>query len=434
MNERDSEIMAQSLRQDGHSESSSIDLADIIILNTCSIREKAEHKVISLLGSLRKNKEINKNCIICVAGCVAQQEGVRILEKMPFVDLIIGTQHIYSLADLLKKSQGSGKIIANQLSSAYQIPPFLPSLKEDADTQEFSRFVTIMQGCNNFCTYCVVPYTRGREISRKKEDILDEVKVLVDGGVTDITLLGQNVNSYGLANSVCESDSPYLFADLLRETSQIAGLRRLRFTTSHPKDLSDDLIQSFANTPLLCPQFHLPVQSGSNEILSRMNRKYTREQYLRLVDKLRAAQPEIALSTDIIVGFPGETDADFQCTLDLLNEVKFHSSFSFKYSDRPGTASSSFKDKIPEKVKAERLRIFQARQDEISLEKNMKYVGNTLELLVESISEIGFAGRSATNHLVHVSRKNSSSPRRGEYVWAKIVHAGKHSLKGELPE
>lgn len=442
MNIRDTEIMAQTLTENGYIESESIEDVALVVLNTCSIRAKAEQKVFSLLGSLRKNKKVNPDMQICVAGCVAQQEGETIIERMPHVDLIIGTQHIYNLPQLLARSSTSRTAV--NLADDYEIPRFVPTVSKtdqlsDADSPpltpnvQFSRFVTIMQGCNNFCTYCVVPHTRGREVSRKVVDILDEIKVLVSSGVSEITLLGQNVNSYGRSNRVTENNSPYSFAMLLHDVAQIDGLKRLRFTTSNPKDLSDELIDCFSQIDILCPQFHLPVQSGSNTILKRMNRKYTVEDYLEKVNGLRKVCPHIALTTDIIVGFPGETEEDFQETMKLLENVKYHGSFSFKYSDRPGTKAQALDSKVPEDLKSSRLQVFQKRQDEISLEKNRAYVGNTLKILVEKVTEENMVGRTDTNHIVHLGgtgQKQTIVP--GQYVDAAITFAGQHSLKGAL--
>lgn len=442
MNIRDTEIMAQTLTENGYIESESIEDAALVVLNTCSIRAKAEQKVFSLLGSLRKNKKVNPDMQICVAGCVAQQEGETILERMPHVDLIIGTQHIYNLPQLLARSATSRTAV--NLADDYEIPRFVPTVSKtdelsDADSPplapniQFSRFVTIMQGCNNFCTYCVVPHTRGREVSRKVVDILDEIKVLVSSGVSEITLLGQNVNSYGRSNRVTENSSPYSFAMLLHDVAQIDGLKRLRFTTSNPKDLSDELIDCFSQIDILCPQFHLPVQSGSNSILKRMNRKYTVEDYLEKVNGLKKVCPHIALTTDIIVGFPGETEEDFQETMNLLENVKYNGSFSFKYSDRPGTKAQALDPKVPEHLKSSRLQVFQKRQDEISLEKNRAYVGKTLKILVEKVTEENMVGRTDTNHIVHLGetgQKQTIVP--GQYVDAAITFAGQHSLKGAL--
>ena len=433
MNERDSEIMAQLLGEKGYVETSDSEQADLIILNTCSIRAKAEQKVMSLLGVLRKQKKRNPKLKICVTGCVAQQEGRRLVERMPHVDLVLGTQNIYQLADLLENLDSQQ--VVTFLSDDYHIPAFVPDLKAGSEKQRrstvpFKKFLTIMQGCNNYCSYCVVPFTRGREISRKVDHILEEARVLVEAGVREITLLGQNVNSYGKTNVVSEKNSAYNFADLLREVSGIPGLQRLRFTTSNPKDLSDELMRCFGEVDILCPQFHLPVQSGSNRILSLMNRKYSRELYLEKVEALRTYCPEIALTTDMIIGFPGETDRDFEETMSLLEGVRYHGSFSFKYSDRPGTRSAEFDNKVEEAVKSERLQVFQARQDAISLERNRSYVGKTFSVMIEKSDQDSMVGRTETNHLVHVAHSgNGRQP--GEIIPVRIVHAGQHSLRGE---
>lgn len=440
MNERDSEIMAQSLSNYGYVEGMDIYGADLVILNTCSIRAKAEQKVMSMLGYLRKIKLERPEMKICVAGCVAQQEGAQIVKKMPHVDLVIGTQNIYDIGALLEKeANGREKVVTNLIDN-YDIPRFLPEvyLPGSADilsassrqVTHFRKFVTIMQGCNNYCTYCVVPYTRGREVSRKVDDIIDEVKVLVGSGIKEITLLGQNVNSYGKTNQVTTTKENYTFANLLKQVAGIDGLARLRFTTSNPKDLTDELMQCFQDIDNLCPQFHLPVQAGSDEILKRMNRKYTVAQYKEKVDKLRQYCPHIALTTDVIVGFPGETDRDFDGTMDLLEKIRFHGSFSFKYSDRPGTRASEFAEKVDEEVKSARLARFQSRQDEISLQRNKEYVGQIKRVMIEDIGDEGAKGRTDTNHIVHFEENLSGAP--GEIVRARILFAGQHSLKGKV--
>lgn len=440
MNERDSEIMAQSLAPYGYIEGMEMNEADLVILNTCSIRAKAEQKVLSLLGYLRKTKARRPAMKICVAGCVAQQEGSRLLERMPHVDLVVGTQNIYNIPTLLQRVAQEGSRVVTDLRDDYAIPRFLPALAPQTtapasddvapSSGRFSKFVTIMQGCNNYCTYCVVPYTRGREISRKVDDIVEEVQTLVKSGVKEITLLGQNVNSYGKANAVTADGRPYNFSDLLREVSGVDGLARLRFTTSHPKDLTDALMRSFREVKNLCPQFHLPVQSGSDRILERMNRKYTAAQYLEKVEKLREHIPGIALTTDIIVGFPGESDEDFRQTMELLEQVRFHGSFSFKYSDRPGTRASGLPGKVDEEVKSARLAQFQHRQDEISLLRNREYVGAVQSVMLEECREDGGKGRTATNHIVHFA--DCRGQVAGDIVDMKIVHAGQHSLRGEI--
>ena len=440
MNERDSEIMAQSLSGYGYIEGMEMNEADLVILNTCSIRAKAEQKVLSLLGYLRKTKLKRPAMKICVAGCVAQQEGNRLLDRMPHVDLVVGTQNIYNIGSLLQRAETDGSRVVTGLRDDYAIPQFLPTLPSITaeagsdctvpSSVQFSKFVTIMQGCNNYCTYCVVPYTRGREISRNVADIMEEVQTLMKAGVKEIILLGQNVNSYGKANAVTADGRPYNFSDLLREVSRIEGLARLRFTTSNPKDLTDALMKSFRDVKNLCPQFHLPVQSGSDRILKKMNRKYTAAQYLEKVEKLREYIPGIALTTDIIVGFPDESDDDFQETMNLLEEVRFHGSFSFKYSDRPGTRASELAEKVDERVKAERLAVFQQRQDEISLLRNREYVGLAQSVMLEECGEDGGKGRTGTNHIVHFS--DCRGHVAGDIVKMKIVHAGQHSLRGEI--
>ncbi len=432
MNERDSEIIEQLLAQDGYMATDTLEDADIILINTCSIRAKAEQKVFSLLGQLRENKEKNAALVIGVTGCVAQQEGERIMERMPHVDLVVGTQQIYRLPEMLDRlaCKVSTREIATDLDDSLSIPPFQKLLHQAPPSPScFKRFVTIMQGCNNFCSYCVVPGTRGREISRPVRDILEEVDILVGQGVKEVTLLGQNVNSYGMTNSV--ADNPVTFPLLLRSIAEIPGLQRLRFTTSHPKDLSEELMRCFREIDILCPHFHLPVQSGSNRVLQLMNRKYTVETYLDKVATLRRIRPDIALATDIIVGFPGETDEDFQATMDLLATVRFHSSFSFKYSDRPHTRSTEFADKVPEDVKSARLAAFQSSQDAISLDRNREYLGKEVEVMVEALSEASCKGRTSTNQIVHFPPGTAIlSP--GDLVQVRINHAGKHSLKGEI--
>lgn len=434
MNERDSEIIEQLLAQEGYVPTAEPEGADVILINTCSIREKAEQKVFSLLGSLRPEKLRNPHLLLGVTGCVAQQEGEQIRERMPHVDLIVGTQQIYRLPEMLDRlHQGvTSKEIATNMEASFTIPPFqklLAGVSPFPSPQGFKRFVTIMQGCDNFCSYCVVPGTRGREISRPMADILEEVAILVDQGVREITLLGQNVNSYGTTNRVAEEQVD--FPRLLRAVAAIEGVQRLRFTTSHPKDLTEELMRCFAEIDNLCPHFHLPVQSGSNAVLRRMNRKYTAQDYLDKVERLRRYRSDIALATDIIVGFPGETEADFQATMDLLNRVRYHGSFSFKYSDRPHTRSAEFGDKVPEEEKSRRLALFQERQDQICFERNCEYIGETVEIMVEATSSAGLKGRTPSNHIVHCPEATVNL-RPGELALVCISHAGKHSLKGQI--
>jgi tRNA-2-methylthio-N6-dimethylallyladenosine synthase len=427
MNDRDSEIMRQLLAK-VYEPTDVIHGADAIIVNTCSIRDKAEQKAYSLLGALRKRKRDNPELIIAATGCVAQQEGAKMLSRMPHVDLVVGPQNIYQLPELFVKTQQQRKgIVATDMAKSFHIPPFLPSLKQG---QPYKRFVTIMQGCNNFCTYCIVPFTRGREISRKPEDILAEVSHLAAGGVKEVTLLGQNVNSYGNDHPAGSRTS---FASLLRMVTEIKGIERVRFTTSNPKDLSEELMQCFTDLKKLCPHFHLPVQSGSNAILKHMNRKYSIEHYLSKVEKLRSYCPEIALTTDIIVGFPGETDEDFQATIDLVEKIRYHSAFSFKYSNRPPAKSCQFTDSVSREEKERRLARLQERLQQITLERNSEYIGRRMELMVEGQSKAAggqWSGRSGTNHIVNFQSHDALVP--GQLVQVIIQEACLHSLRGKL--
>jgi tRNA-2-methylthio-N6-dimethylallyladenosine synthase len=427
MNERDSEIMGHLLTKAHYFPTTQIDQADLVLVNTCSIRAKAEQKVYSLLGRLKRWKAKRPSRLIVVAGCVAQQEGARIPVRMPHVDIVLGTQHIHQLTELVTEAaDGSGPVIAVNLSPKFTIPPYIPP----SPAREIKKFVTIMQGCNNFCTYCVVPYTRGREISRPPDDIVAEITALAARGIKEVTLLGQNVNSYGKTGA--QADAGFDFPALLRRVAAIQGIERIRFTTSHPKDLSRELMQTFQQIDKLCPHFHLPVQSGSNRILKRMNRKYTVESYKDLVNALRSFRPDIALTTDIIVGFPGETEEDFCATMSLLETVRFHSAFSFKYSDRPNAKSASFTNKVSEAEKTDRLKRLQGRQDVITLERNREFVGWKLKVMVEGQSKAAdgqMSGRSATNHIVNF---NGNGLLPGETVLVTITEALLHSLRGEL--
>jgi len=425
MNDRDSEIMAQMLEQ-SYSPALSVDDADLVVVNTCSIRAKAEQKALSLLGRLRRSKNSHRGKIIAVVGCVAQQEGERLLERLPHVDLVVGTQNIYNLPALIEEVSAAGRrVAAVEQSASFAIPPFLPAADKGLG---FKRYVTIMQGCDNFCTYCVVPYTRGREVSRPREDILAEVRHLTANGVREITLLGQNVNSYGRGMG----GRSHGFAGLLREVASVDGLRRLRFTTSNPHDLTAEVIGCFAELDVLCPHFHLPVQSGSNAVLKAMNRRYTREKYLDLVAALRRARPGIAITTDIIVGFPGESEEDFRMTMDLVREVRFHGAFSFRYSDRPRARSAGFPLKLPEAVKQERLAALQELINSIAEERLADFVGSVQDVMVEGRSRNNpreWSGRTGHNIIVNFAGPDGLSP--GDTLPVVISGACRHSLRGE---
>lgn len=376
--------------------------ADVIILNTCAIRGKAEQKAFSFLGRLAGLKQRKPELIIGVGGCVAQQEGKRILSRVPHVDLVFGTHAIGRLVRNIERISATRCRIVD-VRTTTEIDPGDFSAGPHSHSNA-SAFVTIMRGCDNYCTYCVVPYVRGREASRKTEDILQEIKMLVDGGVREVTLLGQNVNSYGQKEGLCG------FAELLTRVSDIRGLSRIRFTTSHPKDLSDELIQAFVQLDKLCHHIHLPVQSGSNGILKRMNRRYTLENYLEKIGALKSACPDIAVTSDIIVGFPGESDRDFQATLGLIQRVQFDGLFAFAYSDRPNAPAARFDHKVKEDVKKERLQAVLALQEKITQNKNQQLVGTEQQVLVDgpstgSASPLSgteqWSGRNPGNKIVH---------------------------------
>lgn len=382
MNEHDSETISGMLREMGCEEVFSKEESDITIINTCSIRENADKRFFGTLGQLKKLKEKNPDYIACVCGCMMQQQHIidTVKQKYPWVDIIFGTHNIHRFPALLENVYNEKQKVLEILEDREEIVEGLPAKR----LYRHKAFVNIMYGCNNFCTYCIVPYTRGREKSRRPEDIIDEIKRLVADDVKEVTLLGQNVNSYRgerYDGSTCD------FSDLIYMLNDIEGLERIRFMTSHPKDLSDKLIQAFADCDKLCNYIHLPVQAGSSRVLKRMNRKYSREQYLELVRKLRAAVPDITISTDIIVGFPGETEEDFEETLSLVKEVHYDSAFTFLYSVRKGTPAAEYEDQIPEDVKHERFNRLVDIINEGSAVKNAQYVGRVEKVLVEGISK-----------------------------------------------
>jgi tRNA-2-methylthio-N6-dimethylallyladenosine synthase len=419
MNVADSELMAQVLGEEYHL-TARAEEADLYLINTCAIRRKSEEKVRSLLGSLKSLKQKRPQLILGVGGCVAQQEGERLLAFAPHLNLVFGTQGIYRLPDLVDRAVRGERVVDVALGRDC---PELPHRTWAPGTVQ--TMVTIMQGCDNFCTFCVVPYVRGRETSREPEAVVDEVAAFLAAGGKEVTLLGQNVNSYG--RSLPE---PMTFAQLLRRLNRLPGLKRLRFATSHPRDLSPELIHSFGELSALCEHLHLPVQSGSNRILRRMNRGYTREHYLTKVALLRQTCPGLALSTDLIVGFPGETEADFGQTLDLMREAGFDQAFSFKYSPRPQTRAATFTDQVPEDVKAERLARLQAWQDELTRLSHARLVGQEQEVLVEGRSKRSpeeLCGRLRTNQVV-----NFIGPPElvGQLTRVIITEARPHSLKG----
>ena len=376
MNEHDSETIAGMLSALGYKENSEKEKADVAIINTCSVRDNADKRFYGILGELKKIKKENNNFTVCLCGCMMQQQHIidTVKQKYPWVDIIFGTHNLHEFPKLLTSVLSEKQKLVEVWDEAGEIIEGLPAKRD----YPFKAFVNIIYGCNNFCTYCIVPFTRGRERSRLSADIIKEVHELVADGVKEITLLGQNVNSY---------NGDVDFAGLICLLNRIEGLERIRFMTSHPKDLSDSLIQTFAECEKLCNYIHLPVQSGSTNVLNRMNRKYTKEEYLKLIDRLRAVNPTISITTDIIVGFPGETDEDFLDTLDLVEKVEFDSAFTFLYSIRKGTPAEMYEDQIPEEVKHERFNKLVDLLNEISLKKNKELEGCVVKVLVEGASK-----------------------------------------------
>ncbi len=422
MNEHDSERMAGVLKGQEYVQTEDAATADVIILNTCSIREKAEQKFYSELGRLRSLKLERPGLRIAVAGCIAQQEGKNILSRAPYVDMIFGPSDVARVSELPRLA----KTWSNPLIEINGDPDYhrkkLPASRSD----RLKAWVSIMYGCNNFCTYCIVPYVRGRERSRPPSDVVSEVRELAEQGFKEVTLLGQNVNSYGKG----EADSVD-FPGLLALVNEVPGIERIRFVTSHPRDLSSELIAALRDLPKVCESLHLPVQSGADPVLTAMNRKYTRAAYLDRIKRLRAAVPHITLTSDIIVGFPGETDQDFSLTLQLLREVEYDNVFAFKYSKRPGTAALKLTGHVPESVKEARLAQVLDLQKEISIRKNAAAGGMTFEVLVDGHSKKcgKLTGRTRGNKAVNFEGPDSLI---GTLVMVRITGAGESSLSGEL--
>lgn len=426
MNVHDSEQMAALLADCGYKTTDNVKLADLILLNTCSIREKAAQKVYSELGRIGLLKENNPELIIGVGGCLAQHLGSKFHKRVRHLDFVFGTHNIHRLPEMVAAVRRKREKITqidfyDSLNSVgIYVPPANGAL---------SAFVTIMQGCNNFCAYCVVPYLRGPEMSRPPGEIITEIKKLSGHGVKEVTLLGQNVNSYGknLGKSLN-------FAALIRKIGKISGIERIRFTTSHPRDLSEELINCFAEEEKLCEHIHLPVQSGSNRVLALMNRGYSVEDYMKKVDRLRQVCPRISITSDIIVGFPGETENDYQETIDMMEKIRFDSTFSFKYSIRKGTAAEKLDGKIAECEKQRRLKYLQDLQDKHTLEANTQLEGSLQELLIEGRSknsENDLMGRTGSWKIVNFKGNRELI---GKFMDVKITKSYLHSLRGKLIE
>ena len=418
MNVADSERMAGLLRQIGYSLTDDADDADLILINTCCVRATAEDKVFGQIGRFKALKRLKPNLILGVAGCMAQKEGANLIKRAPHVDFVLGTGQSSEVARVVRSLELERRHIVDTSNVSGEIPSEVFPLRGGS----VSTFVPIMYGCDNFCTYCIVPHVRGRERSRPPEEIFAEVRQAVAEGFKEITLLGQNVNSYA---------GGMTFAELLTACDKL-GVERLRFMTSHPKDLSDALIAAIANGQNICEHIHLPVQHGSNEILRRMNRVYTVEKYLRLVEKIRAAIPHVSLTTDLIVGFPGETDDDFSATLNFLREVKFDAAFTFIYSKRSGTPAATFPNQIDDETKYRRLAELMNVQNDISLAKNSALVDTAVDVLVEGASKTDekiFTGRTRSNKPVLFTH---GSERAGDIVRVKVTHAQTFLLKGDI--
>lgn len=425
MNEEDSEKLSGMLKRIGYELSDSRENASIIIFNTCCVRENAENKVFGNLGQLKKLKEKNPDIIVAVCGCMMQQKGMadKILSMFPFVDIIFGTHNSYKFPEYLNRVIQDGVQVKEILNKEEGIVEGIP-VDRKSDTK---AYVTIMYGCNNFCTYCIVPYVRGRERSRKPEDIEKEVIDLVSQGYKEITLLGQNVNSYGKG-----LDEELSFADLLRRLNNINGIERIRFMTSHPKDLNMDVIKAIKECDKLCEQIHLPVQSGSSKLLKDMNRHYDRKYYLDLIKDIKNELPNVGITTDIIIGFPGETEEDFKDTLDLMREVQYDSAFTYIYSRRQYTPADKMENQIDEETKHRRFNELVATVNSIVKEKNKTLEGKTLEILIEGPSknnENKLTGRSRTGKLVNFPGDKDLV---GKLVNVKIIESKGFSLEGEI--
>lgn len=421
MNEADSEYMASLLMTIGYERVEEMEDANLILVNTCSIRDKAEKKVLSFLGRAYPIKKKN-DCIIAVCGCVAKQEGENLIKKAPYVDIIFGPHHINNLNFFIQRAKNKEKVI--EISDKNSIERNKDLLKIEG----VRAMIPIMQGCNNFCSFCIVPYVRGREVSREINDIIGEIERLANLGIKEVILLGQNVNSYGKDLGIQDG-----FVKLIEEVAKIEKIERIRFTTSHPKDITEKLILAFGIVEKLMPHIHLPVQSGSNRILKLMNRKYDRETYLSIIKKLREVRPDIAITTDIIVGFPTETEKDFQDTLSLVEEVRYDSAFSFKYSKRPYTKASMMENQVPEEIKQRRLEMLQSLLKEIIYEKNRYMEGKVVPVLVESRSKkekTELMGRTPCFRIVNFSAHKDV--KIGKTINVKITRGFKNSLKGEL--
>ncbi|WP_433271081.1 tRNA (N6-isopentenyl adenosine(37)-C2)-methylthiotransferase MiaB [Micromonospora vinacea] len=435
MNVHDSERISGLLEQAGYVRAvPTDDTPDIVVFNTCAVRENADNRLYGNLGRLRPVKDKHPGMQIAVGGCLAQKDRGEIVRKAPWVDVVFGTHNIGALPVLLERARHNAAAEVEILESLDVFPSTLPTRREST----YAGWVSISVGCNNTCTFCIVPALRGKEKDRRPGDILSEVRALVDEGVLEVTLLGQNVNSYGV-----EFGDRYAFGKLLRACGDIDGLERVRFTSPHPKDFTDDVIAAMAETPNVCHSLHMPLQSGSDDVLRAMRRSYRSERYLGIIEKVRAAMPDAAITTDIIVGFPGETEADFQRTLDVVREARFSSAFTFQYSKRPGTPAATMDDQLPKQVVQERYERLVACVEEITWAENKRLVGETVEVLVavgegRKDERTGrMSGRARDGRLVHFATETADGEslagqiRPGDIVHTTITYAAPHHLNAD---
>ncbi len=434
MNVYDAQRMADTLAPEGYVETASAEDADLVILNTCHIREKAAEKVYSELGRVRRMRDAaaaaGRRVTIAVAGCVAQAEGEEIIRRAPAVDLVVGPQSYHRLPDLLARAARDGKAVDTEFPIDDKFNHLAAPERAAIRSRGVSAFVTVQEGCDKFCTFCVVPYTRGAEISRPVDKIIAEVARLADAGVREVSLLGQNVNAY---HGEGPDGHPWSLARLLERVAKLSGIDRLRYTTSHPRDMADDLVAAHRDLPQLMPQLHLPVQSGSDRVLAAMNRRHSRADYIAVVDRLRAARPDLALTSDFIVGFPGESEAEFGDTLRLVDDVGFSGAFSFKYSPRPGTPGAEMDDQICDAVKSERLQRLQEAIDRNQAAFNRRCLGRTVDVLFERAGRHPgqLVGRSPYLQPVQVMAPSSSL---GQIAAVVVTEVSSNSLFGVLAQ
>ena len=430
MNVHDSERLAGLLDEAGYRQAPADTQPDVVVFNTCAVRENADNKLYGTLGHLRPTKNANPGMQIAVGGCLAQKDRETIVRRAPWVDVVFGTHNLGSLPVLLERARIAEAAQVEIKEALETFPSDLPTHRDSA----YSAWVSVSVGCNNTCTFCIVPSLRGRETDRRPGDVLAEIRALVAEGVQEVTLLGQNVNAYGV-----EFGDRAAFAKLLRACGQIDGLRRVRFTSPHPKDFTDDVIAAMAETPNVMPQLHMPLQSGSDRVLRAMRRSYRSERYLAIIDRVRAAMPDAAITTDIIVGFPGETEADFQATLDVAAASRFAAAFTFQYSIRPGTPAATMADQVPKPVVQERFERLVSLSDEIAWSENQRQIGRPVEVMFadgegrKDAATSRMSGRARDNRLVHVAVPEDprDRPRPGDLADVTVTYAAPHHLTAD---